>query len=252
MSENAPAQQKDPEAEQFLLQLTRERPDTSYILAQTVIMQDFALRNAQAQISQLQRELNEGGSPPPQQRSGSFLGGLFGGGSSQQPQSAPPPGSVPRVDPWSRSESMQSPPPQGYAPPPPQQAGYGGYGQQGAPGAPVMQPSQTSGFLRNAAATAAGVAGGAMLFQGIQSLFSGHHGGMMGNFNPSNMNPNDSLSKSTVVNNYYGDDPSGAGSDKQYADYGSDQSSDTGGYQEADYDSDDDSDFGGSDDSNYA
>ena len=47
---NVPPQQKDPEAEQFIRQLVMERPDTHYVLAQTVIMQDFALRNAQSQI----------------------------------------------------------------------------------------------------------------------------------------------------------------------------------------------------------
>ena len=36
------------------------------------------------------------------------------------------------------------------------------------------------GFLRNAAATAAGVAGGALLFQGISSLFGGHNAGLGG------------------------------------------------------------------------
>ena len=73
---SVPPQQKDPEAEQFIRQLALERPDTAYVLAQTVIMQDFALRNAQSQIDDLQRQLSEG--PPPQERSGSFLGGLFG------------------------------------------------------------------------------------------------------------------------------------------------------------------------------
>jgi hypothetical protein len=34
-----------------------------------------------------------------------------------------------------------------------------------------------SGFLRQAATTAAGIAGGALLFQGIQSLFGPHWGG---------------------------------------------------------------------------
>ncbi len=36
-----------------------ERPDTAYVLAQTVIMQDFALRNAKSQIEDLQRQLSE-------------------------------------------------------------------------------------------------------------------------------------------------------------------------------------------------
>jgi uncharacterized protein len=33
-----------------------------------------------------------------------------------------------------------------------------------------------SGFLRQAATTAAGIAGGALLFQGIESLFGPHYG----------------------------------------------------------------------------
>jgi hypothetical protein len=246
---NTPAQQKDPEAEQFLLQLTRERPDAVYILAQTVIMQDFALRNAEGQIAELQRQLKEMQEPAPQS-SGSFLGGLFGGGSSRpEPRPAPPSGSVPRVDPWTRPEPGEPP---AYSPPPPPQPGYGGYGggygPQPATG-PVMQPSQTGGFLRNAAATAAGVAGGALLFQGINSLFSGHHSGSLPGWNPSAAAPNESLSETTVVNNYY-DQPGDAGAGPQNADYSPD---DAGGYQEADYDTGepDDTDFGGGNDDNW-
>ena len=81
---NVPPQQKDPEAEQFIRQLVMERPDTPYVLAQTVIMQDFALRNAQSQIEDLQRQLSEM-APPAQERPGSFLGGLFGRSQSPQP-----------------------------------------------------------------------------------------------------------------------------------------------------------------------
>ncbi len=214
---NVPAQQKDPEAEQFLRQLVTERPDTVYVLAQTVIMQDFALRNAQAQIEDLQQQLSE--AAPRQQSSGGFLGGLFGGGRPQPPQPAPYPGSVPRVNPWSRQD----------APPPPPGYGQGqGYGYGPPPAGPSMQPSQTGDFLRGAAGTALGVAGGALLFQGVSSLFSGNHG--LATSALSGMNPNDSLSETTVVNNYYDDRDGG-----QRDDYGA---------QEADYGSDD-TDFGG-------
>lgn len=61
------------------------------------------------------------------------------------------------------------------------------------------------GFLRSAAATAAGVAGGALLFQGIESLFGHHYAGdLMG----AGMTPG--LGE-TVVNNYYGSDAAGGG-----------------------------------------
>jgi hypothetical protein len=235
---SVPAQQKDPEAEQFLRQLVQERPDTPYILAQTVIMQDFALRNAEGQIEDLrqqledmQQHLGDGRQSPQQQRPGSFLGGLFGSGPTPQPASQS--GSVPRVNPWGQPSQPQSQPqpPRGYAPEP---YPYGG----GAAG-PTMQPSQTGSFLRSAATTAAGVAGGALLFQGINSLFSGHQGGglMGGDF--AGMTPRDSLSASTVSTGQHA------------ADSTPNQSVDQNGLQEADYDPGNDDDFG-DDNSDYA
>jgi hypothetical protein len=84
---------------------------------------------------------------------------------------------------------------------------------QPAPARPVAPPSistqsvapQGGGFLQNAVATAAGVAGGALLFQGIENLM-GHSGGFGGDNQPTE-----------VVNNYYtepNNDPSqGDGND---------------------------------------
>ncbi len=221
---STPPQQKDPEADQLLQQLVRERPDTVYILAQTALMQDFALRNAQAQIEQLQRQLSQE-QPPSERSSGSFLGGFFGGGGPQY-QTRPSSGSVPGVSPSGTR-------PSGDYPPPPPGSGYPGYGSSG----PVMQPSQTSGFLRNAATTAAGVAGGALLFQGINSLFSSHHGSLLGG-DFSSMTPTDSLSETAVA---YGDDQNVSGS-------GGDADRDQDSDNNADYgDNGDDGDFGGGD-----
>ncbi len=228
---NVPGQRKDPEADQFLRQLTQEQPDALYMLAQTVIMQDFALRNAQGQIDNLKRQLDEGSQS---ERPGSFLGGLFGGG-AQAPQPAPSSsGSVPRVNPWGGPGPAQAP--QGYAPP---EAGYG-YNA-----GPTMQPSQTGDFLRNAASTAAGVAGGALLFQGISSLFSGHHGSLLGS-GLSSVTPGQSLSENTV-SSHGSDSLINTGAVEHNAD-GHDR------LQEADDDdSDDDSDdSGGGDGGDYA
>jgi hypothetical protein len=108
-----------------------------------------------------------------------------------------------------------------------------------------MQPSQTSGFLRNAASTAAGVAGGALLFQGINSLFSGHHGGLLGG-DLSSVKPADSLSAATAAGAHHGDAQTFSGDDhrKTGGDAGGDQDSD----MDADYGDDgDDGDFGGGD-----
>ncbi len=87
-----------------------------------------------------------------------------------------------------------------------------------------MQPAQTGSFLRGAAQTAAGVAGGALLFQGINSLFSGHSG-LAGGALAGTL-PQDSLSATTI-----------ADQDRNRGDEG---------YQQADYGGD--TDFGGDDD----
>jgi hypothetical protein len=88
---------------------------------------------------------------------------------------------------------------------------------QPAPARPVAPPPistqsvapQGGGFLQNAMATAAGVAGGALLFQGIENLM-GHGGGFGGGFGGESQ-------PTEVVNNYYNEpsnDPSqGDGND---------------------------------------
>jgi uncharacterized protein len=55
-------------------------------------------------------------------------------------------------------------------------------------------------FLGQAAATAAGVAGGAFLFQGVEDLL-GHHGGAL---SPHDIAP---PAENMTVNNYYGSEP---------------------------------------------
>lgn len=90
-------------------------------------------------------------------------------------------------------------------------------------------------FLGTAAATAAGVAGGAFLFQGIESLL-GHHGSGGGFFDTASATPEHV--ENVTINEYYdtGDDEPNPDSDL---------------YQEADYDPMEDgfSDFDDDDDS---
>jgi hypothetical protein len=219
---NAPTQQRDEEAAALIRELVQARPDTAYILAQTTLMQDFALRTAQAQIADLQRQLAEA-KQQPTSGGGSFLGGLFGGGNSSQ--------SVPSAGPWARPQA------QAYAQPQPAYA-------QPVYAAPVLQPSQTSGFLQSAAQTAVGVAGGMLLFEGMESLFSGHHGGWGGGYGGGpwgggGYGPTENITE--VVNNNYYDTPApgadpGYQGDSGFTDTGFDDGSDLGG------------DFGGNDD----
>jgi hypothetical protein len=184
-------QEVDPEAEAMINDLVRAKPETPYILAQTVLIQDFALHQAQDRVADLEQQL-QGNAP---KKSGGFLSAIFGSGD-------PPPQRQQQ-----NQQSYQAPPQQttyqpqpAYAPPP------------SGPWGASAQPS----FLRSAATTAAGVAGGALLFQGIESLFRG--GGVGGGFGPAGLGggfvPQPGITE-TVVNNYY--DNTGAGSDRDVA-----------------------------------
>jgi uncharacterized protein len=197
---NTAGQPKDPEADALIRQALNAQPDSPYYLAQTVLIQDLSLHNAQSRIGELERQLSDAQQQAVQPAHTSFLGSLFGSRSPQPQQPLPPSGSVPPAGPWTRSPQVAAAAPaQQYQqqPYPPQ----GGYAPQGGypPGGGFMGGGG-SGFLRSAAATAAGVAGGALLFQGIESLFGRHESaGIIGG---QQMTPG--LGE-TVVNNYYGD-----------------------------------------------
>ena len=201
----AGGQPKDPEAEQLIRQATAEQPDAPYYLVQTVLIQDMALANAQNRIAELERQA---AAAKPAAQPTSFLGGLLGRGA---PPAAPPAaGSVPSSGPWSRPAPAAAQPPPQYQQPAGQPMAQPWASQpMMAQGMPMMAAGG-SGFLRSAATTAAGIAGGALLFEGIQSLFGQHAGGILSN---ASMQPG--LSE-TVVNNYYGSDP-GAAPDTQAA-----------------------------------
>ena len=226
---NTPRQPKDPEADTLIRQATTEQPDLPYYLVQTVLIQDLSLHQAQQRIADLEKQLADA-QQATKPTVGSFLGGLFGNRPPAQP-SAPA-----QAGPWTRSPQVAAAPPTqpygqpGYAPQP-------GYGQQPMGGGGFMgggMGGAGGGFLRSAAATAAGVAGGALLFQGISSLFGNHYAGglMSGGMTPG-------LGE-TVVNNNYGSDAAGgdwSSSDPGGA-AGGDWSSDTGGAGGGDWSSD--------------
>ena len=217
-------QPKDPEADALIRRAVAEQPDIPYLLAQTVLIQDMALRNAENRIAELERQCAEGRAP---QQPGSFLGS---GGR----------GSVPSAGVWTRSGQPQQ------APAAAPSSGGVQPGSAAAAGAPAMMPSAGGGFLQQAAATAAGVAGGALLFQGIQSMFGPHFGGGA----LAGMQPQPGLSE-TVVNNYYGDQGSQNAPDVTQADAGSDQGQDYAADQDMTDTDFADQDFGGGDDGSY-
>ena len=190
----AAANPRDREAEALIDDAVRAQPYAPYLLAQTVLVQEQALRAANDRLQQLEaevRDLQQQGSQPAGGGFLSGLGSLFGGGSPPPPR----PGSVPPSgSPWQQSQGYNAPPP-----PPPQspwgqqQGGYGqpggGYGQPqgGGYGAPPASPwggqpqggfggaPQSGGFLKGALGAAAGVAGGVLLANSIRNLMGGHN-----------------------------------------------------------------------------
>jgi hypothetical protein len=190
--ENAP---RDPEAEAAINDGLRRAPHALYPLVQTVLLQDEALKRADAHIRELEAQLGTGGDGTPP--GGGFLesmrGSLFGR------RDAPRAGSVPSVppvrpsdtprdsmrdardprDPWGQAAQQggQSYPgggspgggdPPGGGNPPGPGAGYGPMGAE------PMRPGGS--FLGTMAASAAGMIGGSLLMDGMRSMM-GHRPG---------------------------------------------------------------------------
>ena len=172
-------QPKDGQAEAWVRQQAQQTPDALYWLTQRGLLLEQALQQAQQQEAQLQAQLVEAraAATKPAGGSGSSGGSFLGAGLDTHF------GRTPDANLASRS-------PAGYAPSYPQNnvapAGYGdtpapassGRWFGAAPAAPASMPAQPSagsaagGFLGQAAASAAGVAGGMLLFNGLSHLWS--------------------------------------------------------------------------------
>jgi len=210
--------EKDADAEQFLQQNLGRNPDAMYILAQTVLVQEYALKQAQKQLSDAKAELEQLRQQAAQpKRSTSFLGSLLGRSDEPERPAPPPPPPPPSGYSGGYSQVPYTPVPNTPPPPPPAYPPSYGAPSYGAPAyaapAPAPAPSATGGFLRGAAQTAAGVAAGALAFEGIESLMHGFghsagygsdFGGGFGGGRPEEVE---------VVNNYYVED-SGRGGDR--------------------------------------
>ena len=203
------SQARDPEAERFIAEQIRYQPGAPYYMAQAVIVQEQALQNQQARITELEdriREFETSGQPRGQ---GSFLagrtGGMFGRGVSA-PQASPPPSAVPpTTGPWGRAASAPAP-----------QQGYGQPMQ-------AQQPAASGGgggFLKGALATAAGVAGGALIYDQMKGMFGGGSGQAQANTADASQSEADRYQDE-------GQDAQAVADDDQ--DFSSDSDSDSGG-----------------------
>ena len=176
--ENAP---RDPDAERAIAEGLARAPHAVYPLVQTVLVQDEALKAANARIEELQAALEE---PPPEpERPKGFLdtmrGSLFG-----RDETPPRGGSVPSVrpggSPWANAPGYRDE--GGYRDQGPPPMGGPGYGGQGGPGYGTPgfggpgyggAPGGGGSFLGTAAATAAGMVGANLLLGGIRSILGG-------------------------------------------------------------------------------
>ena len=165
---------RDPIAEAAIAQGIRRAPNAVYALVQTVLLQDEALKRANARIQELE------GTSPETPQSGGFLDtmrdALFG-----QTQSR---GSVPYVRPpetggrpaWNTGRVLPQAQPaynQG-------QYNQGQYNQgynQSYGASPMPMGGAGGSFLGTAAAAAAGMVGGSLLLGSIRSMMGGSHQG---------------------------------------------------------------------------
>ena len=159
--------EKDPDAEQFIQQSLSRNPDGLYILAQTVLVQQYALEQAKKQLDEAKQQAQQQAAQP--KHATSFLGNLLGMNDEPERAAAPPPPPPP----------VQYAPVQTYAP---QQGmrlsrGMCSRGIRRSLWVAVCLAaggmSQGGGFLQSAMRTATGVAAGALAFEGIESLMHG-------------------------------------------------------------------------------
>src|SRR5476651_1981008 len=159
---------RDAQAEARIKEHVTRQPAAAYYMTQSILVQEHAIKSLDAQnkqqaqqIQQLQDELQQAKSQAaqPAPSSGGFLSSIFGGGSRdpQPAQSAPASSGGGWREPARPSFGGQPAPQQNYGAP---QQNY--QQPQQAPAAPIG-----SGFLGGALKTAAGVAGGVMLAEGI-------------------------------------------------------------------------------------
>lgn len=164
---------KDNEADAMIRAAVSRQPDSAYLLVQRALLLDQALAEANNRIAELES----------QTRNASTRGGFL----DNSPWSQPARRDTTNVygEPITRAATPA---------------------MQATPAAAANNSgSGASSFLASAAATAAGVAGGAFLFQGLEHMFNRDSGtnNMMSSSNP--WSGNQSVPENVTVNNYYGD-----------------------------------------------
>lgn len=140
---------RDASAEERIAQHLKEQPAAPYYMAQTILIQEAAIKQLNDRIQALESQVSQLQAAKPS--SGGFLASLFGGSQSRV---ADP---IPGAEQYGRPQAQ-------YAPQMPQQNVAAQAARSGG-----------GGFMAGALQTAAGVAGGVVLGNMLTNMFSGSH-----------------------------------------------------------------------------
>lgn len=172
-------QPKDAQADAELRRGLSNAPDAVYWLAQRTLMLEQAIQQAQQQIGELQQQVKQA---QQSQGAGSFLSGGLGTHFGRAPERyAEDGGYAANAQPPYQPQYQPQNQPQVAPQPSSWRDRFFGGGSAPRAAAPQAygQPATSAGssFLGNAAAAAAGVAGGMFLFNGLENLMGAHHAG---------------------------------------------------------------------------
>lgn len=142
---------RDAEADAFIRDRIAAQPGAPYFMAQTIVVQEQALTQAQQRIEELEYQLS---SRPAS--GGGFFSSLFGSG-TQPARPAPQRPTAPGMMPGGPQAGPRNP----WGAQPQQAQGF------------AQQPARGGGFLAGAAQTAMGVAGGVLLGNAIAGMLGG-------------------------------------------------------------------------------
>ena len=205
---------RDASAEERIAQHVSAQPAAPYYMAQTILIQEAAIKQLNDRIQALESQVNQLQAAKPS--SGGFLSGLFGGGGSSRGSDP-----IPGAEQYGRPQASAQPQ---YAPQQQQQ----NYAPQAA--------ARGGGFMAGALQTAAGVAGGVVLGNMLTNMFSGSHPQEIVNIIEEKPQPE----ADTVQDATAGDDPFRQGDDQFLADNTWNDDFDAG-FGDDDFGSDDDS-----------
>lgn len=178
LDRNAAARRED-EADRFIAEQMASRPHAAYFLAQSVLVQEAALAQAETRLRELEKAREE---PAPSFMPSAPAAGPWGARPAAAAESQP-------LRFGSRPAAQPAAAPPAYAQ---QQPGY-------APQQPYPQAVSGGGsFLRGAAQTAVGVAGGYLAAEAISSMFS--HGGGYGGYGAAGYAPGETIIENQTIN----------------------------------------------------